>query len=206
MIDKQMEKAVAVIEKDASPALVTAKNLQITSAKQMKDAAELLTRLNKYSDAMKTEKEKVTKPLNASLKVIREWFKPRESEMEEAIDIVRKKMSTYQLEADAKAKEQEKKLADRVERGTMKAETAVKKFDDIERPEERIDLGGASIEFRTQRKLKITNIQLVVHWLLNSGKQELIYVDEAELLRILKSGTKVPGAEIEEVKNVVNKR
>lgn len=195
-----MTKDLTVVEQEVSPLVTRAKALVIASAEDMKASAELLSQCNKYLDSVVSEKEKVTKPLNAALKAERLRFKPIEEVLETAISALRNEQSRYQTEMLKKQREEEAKIAARVKegKGNLKLETAVKKIDELEKPEEIVNTDSGMVKFREQKKLKITDASLVpdTYWI----------IDEAALLEALKAGTLVAGAEIELVQVPVNFR
>lgn len=192
------EKAIAVIEREAQPILKKAHDIIISSPEQMESAAEMLSRLNQLNDQLTTLKETVTKPLNAAIKAARELFKPRETKLEEAITLIRKEMGRYQLAEDRKAKEAEAKLAARVDKGTMKAETAVKKMDAIEKPEKNIETNSGSVTFRDDKFFEVINIsELPIEYHLSN---------DVAIRKAMKSGTELPGVKYWMEKIVVNSR
>lgn len=178
-----------VLKEEASPAVKEAQKIVIKDVKGMTVATEVLSNLNKHLDAITKEKEKVTKPLNEALKAERGRWKPIETELETAIANVRGKMSDYQTAEMKRAREEEAKIAARVERGTLKMETGVKKMEEIERVDEKVETTAGSISFREDKVLKITNESLIPekYWL----------IDDVMLLNDLKKGLEVPGAEID---------
>ena len=85
-------------------------------------------------------------------------YKPVEKELLECDRIVRDKISEYQTEQVRLARLEEQRLAARVEKGTMKLETAIRKVEQIEKPENKVDLGEAhAMHFREDRIPRIVN-------------------------------------------------
>lgn len=200
-------KAVALIEKELSPIAAKAEKVTITNPKEMKAATVMLSTLNGYAKTLKARKEEITKPLNAGLKSARELFKSPENKLEVAIDAIRAAMSTYQLEAERKAKEEEDAIAARVGegKGKLKPETAVRKMDEIDRPDTTVSTEEGTVRFRTDQKLKTLDYAKVVAWCAKYAPYHLKF-DEAAILKLLKDGKDVDGAEIEIVKTPVNLR
>jgi hypothetical protein len=190
--------SVAVIEKNISPIITEAKKLAITSPESLEDATVTLSKLNTSLDAITTEKEKVTKPLNEALKAERNRWKPLELTLEEAITLIRDKMSVYQTKVIKEQREAEEKIASRVEKGTLKVETAVSKLQDIERPAEKIATSAGSLRFRTDKILKIVSPGDI--------PREYLIPDEKLILADLKAGKEVSGCVIEEVQTPINSR
>jgi hypothetical protein len=202
------EKAIAVIEKEFSPALAAAGKIKVTNEKQKEEAGTLLTQLNKYNDALETEKKKATDPLNASLKTIRGWFKPRQEKVEAAIGNLREAIGSYQTLADRRAREEEAKIAARVGegKGKFKAETAVRKMDEIEKPAEHLEVAGGTVKFRTDKVLRIHNAEKLKSELIAKKLGELLELDESAIKAFLLKGNTLENGYIEEVKTVVNSR
>ena len=201
MATKEKEdKQIVTFQKEATPLLDKARTLEIKDPDDMIVATELLTDLNKKLDAIKKEKDKVLKPLKAAADAEKARWKPMESLFEPLVDRLRDIMGKYQTEQVRKQKAEEAKIAERIGegKGKIKAETAVRKFGEIERADTKVQVDGGSVGFRTDRILKITNKELI--------PLKYYVIDEKAILEDLKSNVKVPGAEIEEIQVPVNRR
>jgi hypothetical protein len=162
-----------------------ADSLIIQSAKDMESASSLLSILNRRRDQITEERSR---------------WKPIEMVLDTHIDDIRSRMSAYQTEQSRIAKEEEAKIASRIKpgKGNLSLDTALEKMDAINTPEEKVTTDNGSVSFRTDKRLKITDeTKIPRHYLI---------VNEKLLLEDLKKGVAVYGAEIEEVKTVVNKR
>lgn len=189
------------IEKDITPVIRQASTVtSITTQDQMTGATELLSLLNKKLDMVEAEENKVVKPIKEALKAEQDRWKPLKAMLKEGIDILRGSMSAYQTMMVKKQREEEAKIAARIGegKGKIKMETGIKKLDAVERPEEKIVTDVGTAGFRTVQKLKIIDEKLI--------PREYMIVDEVKLKAALKGGVKVPGAELEEVQSVINRR
>lgn len=188
------------IKKEISPIAEKAQSLVIDSEKGMKEATEMLSVLNKFNDKITEEKEKITKPLNEALKAERARWKPIELIYDAAIGLIRQKMSSYQTQKIKEAREEEQRIASRVKegKGNLKAETAIKKIDEIERPEDRVTTDAGMVKFRTDKKLKVLDESKI--------PKKYFELNEKMLLEDLKAGKIVSGAEIEEIQVPINFR
>ena len=191
---------LALVEQEVSPLVQKARALVIESAEDMTKSAELLSQCNKYLDAVVEDREKLTKPINQSLKEIRAKYKPTETILETAIVALRQEQSRYQTEMLRKQREEEARIAARVKegKGNLKLETAVRQIEEIEKPEEVVSTDSGTVKFREQKVLKITDESKV--------PDEYWVIDEKVLLEALKAGTLVAGAEIELISVPVNYR
>ncbi len=191
-------KELTVIEKEVSPLIQTAENLEIINADTMKASAELLSQCNNYLDNVTKDREKITKPLNVSLKEIRAKYKPLETILETAIDILREKQSHYQTRLVNENREKQAKLAARLEKGTLKMETAVKKIEELQKPDELVQTESGDVAFREIETLHIIDTTNIPH--------EYFDLNQKRVLEALKTGAVIPGVEILIVQMPVNYR
>lgn len=201
------EKAVAVIEKQVAPLEKRALSLVITTQEEQNNAGALLTEINRYNDELEKVKKGATDPINKTLKIIRSWFKPGEERREAAIQAIRTEMGRFQLEADKKAREEDAKIAARVAKGQLKPETGVRKMDEVERAEARIDTENEGVvKFRTDYDLVIDSPQNVILWSVENDEFGILTIDETAVKKLLKNGAKVDGAHLVEKRVVANSR
>jgi len=186
------------ISKKLSPIAQQAITLKIKSDPDMKVAVELLSKLNQFNDKITEEREKVTKPLNEALKAERARWKPTELQNEEAISSIRSEMTRYQTALINQKKLGEQKIVDRVNKGTLTITTAVKKIEAIIPVEKEHATDVGLVQFRETQILKVTNIDLI--------PREFFDLNESNLLKNLKMGRTIPGAEMETIQVPVNYR
>lgn len=193
-----MPKELAVYEKPKAEIVQRARALEVNSPEAMQEATEILSTLNKYLDSVVAYKEKKTKPLNEALKVIRAETKPIETELEALIADIRSSMGEYQTAQTRQIALESAKIAEKVSEGKLRVETGLKKLEGLERPEEALHSSAGTVKFRTDKVLVITDAALIPdeYWELN----------EAKLLKALKSGLTIPGATTEEKQTPVNYR
>lgn len=187
--------------KNESTELVTrAETLEINSPETVTEGTEMLSQINKYLDKIKKEKEKVLKPLRESANAEKARWKPYEDAVKPIMEELRKKLSAYQTAQIKKQREEEAKIAERMKpgKGNFKADTAIRKLENVERPEDKVETDSGKLGFREKKVLKITDEKKVPNkfWI----------IDEKALLDALKKGEKVPGAEIDIEMVPVNSR
>lgn len=150
-------KEVEVYRAHVSLAESYAQNLVITTPEDYTAALEEGKKIKTTLDQITTRKEEITKPLNASLKSIRDLFKPFETSGSEALSTIKRKMLSYTQEEARKAEAAKQKLAERVERGTMKPETAIRKIEDIKAPEKTVASETAKATTKTVQKWRVVD-------------------------------------------------
>lgn len=170
-----------------SPIVGKAEKLAINNDADLGKATEMLSQMNQELDALTVDKEKLTKPLNATLKEIRERYKPAESRLEAGISIIRKLMSGYQTQKKEAIRLEEEKIAARVKpgKGNLSHETAIEKMDSLEKPLAIVESESGSVKFRTVRKFEIVDKTKVPF--------EYLEINETAIRTALKAGIEVPG-------------
>lgn len=173
------------ITRQLSPLVKKAQNFEITSALEMKEAVIMLSELNKYSDRINLEKEKITKPLNEALKAERNRWKSIEIDLNNAIDITRKIITTYQTTETARVQKEAEKIATRTTGGFLLPETAIRKLDEIKKPEEVVATNSGEVQFATTKKFEVINISLV--------PTDYLIANEPAIRVSMKNGIELPG-------------
>lgn len=191
---------VPALTKQVAPIVLQATELEIIDAASMTQATEMLSVLNKKNDQITDEKEKITKPLNQALKVERSRWKPLETTLEEAIGIVRRKMSAYQTEAKRIADIEAAKIAARVGegRGKLTPETAVRKLGEIDAPAATVASDAGSVAFRTVKHFEVMDFSAL--------PDNYKLADESAIRTAMKQGVEVPGVRYYETQEPVNSR
>lgn len=202
-------KEIAII-KDVPGLVKIAKGVTITGPKQMTDAVGLLSTLNKKLDLLKADRKKITAPIKASVKEIESRYKPSETMLSEAIETLRKMISGYQTESKRLAEEEEARIAARVGegKGKLKAETAIAKMGEIERPEEHVATDAGSVKFRTDRKFQLESFDDLPNFI--KGKIFTLAIEKGivdQVLRAeLKTGKEYPGVKYWDEETPINSR
>lgn len=178
-----------IVEEQTCKAIAAANALTVSNEDTYKSAASALANVKAVSKMILARKEAITKPLNESLKSARELFRPFETDVAAAEVIIKRKMVTYHDELEAAARKKEAQLQARVERGTMKVDTAITKTAQIERVESK-----AGESYRKIRKMRITDLK--------KAPAQYFIVDEVRLRRDALAvggiGEVMPGVEVYE--------
>lgn len=190
-IDKKMATLVSKQEQEAN-------ELVIKDLEDMKYATTILSDVNRMADKLEEERTKLTVPLNATLKEINSRYKPFSTMLSNAVSTIRTKMMEAQKRFDAEADAKREKLMDRVERGTMKVETAVSKMEDIPDANAKVLTDSGAVQWVTVKKLVIVDAKKI--------PREYLDINEARIKDALKNGIMVEGAKLVEEKIPKNTR
>lgn len=191
------------IKRQVTTAVNRANDILIDSQESLASAADILKAVKDAGKVVKTEKEKITKPLNESLKAARDLFRPIEDDLATGERIIKSKMVDYEAEIEAKRAAEAAKLEARVEKGTMRTDTAMRKMDDLETVDSTVKGAKGSVNFREVRKVKIVDpTKIPLKYLMD---EKVIAAIETAVRTDVLNGTKVDGVEIK-IEKVVASR
>lgn len=175
-------------------------DLLVDSQESLAQATDVLSQIKTAAKGVKAQKELITKPLNESLKAARDLFRPLEDDLATAERCIKDKMLDYTNEVEAKAAAEAAKLEARVEKGTMRTDTAMRKMDELETVGSQVQGSKGSVQFRIVRNVKIVDpTKIPLKYLTNEKVLDAI---RAAVRTDVLNGTKVEGVEIVEEKQV----
>lgn len=178
-------------------------DLLIDSQESLSTATDILSKIKTSAKEIEKRKKEITDPLNASLKSARALFKPLEDDLATAERTIKTKMLDYSNEVEAAAAKAAAKLEDRVERGTMRTDTAMRKMDDIETIGSSVQGAKGSVQFRIVRNVKIVDpTKIPLKYLMNEKVMDAL---KTAVRTDVLNGTKVEGVEIVEEKQIAAK-
>jgi hypothetical protein len=180
-----------IISKQISPIVEKAESLKITNSKTMEQASNFRAKLKEEEKRLEEDKQKLTKPINDSLKAIRAKYKPAEEIISNTLGILNTKMSDYQMELIKKQRTEEEKIVKSIESGDVSIDEAVEKMNSLSEVKT-----SKATAFRPSYELVIKDSNLI--------PREYLIVDESAVKKALIAGVKVAGAELKEVMIPVN--
>lgn len=186
---KEIEtKEIEVYKSQVSELEKQAIKLPITSPEENAIVIEFKAKLNKLGKEIKAEKEKATKPINEALRKVREWWSPIEKRVEAWETEMGNALLAYKRKVEEEARKKEAQLAARVEKGTMKLETAERKIEEIPQIQKTTHTEAGQVQFRKVPMMRIIDENLIPdkYWV----------VDLVALRKdVVNEGIIVPGAE-----------
>ena len=122
------------------------------------EATNILAGIKSIAKQIKDFKDLRIKPINDALKLLRSDYKPVEDYCKEKESIVKGKMIVYHREQEAIRLKKEEALAKRVEKGTMKVETAEKKLEEAPEVQNKVEAEKGSATFRKVKNFEVTDL------------------------------------------------
>lgn len=202
---ENIEKQITTVKQQTTKMLNAANELTILNDSDLSKATDALAVVKNLGKQIKERKEQITKPLLEALNSARDLFKPLEQSHVEAERIIKVKILNYQDEQDKKRKEEAEKIALRVEKGTLKQETAMKKLENL--PEVQTTTVGkiGKTSTRIIKKVRITPLpelqlnQLQLNVLIKNG---IIDWNESRVRELALKGQLIPGVQVYEEKTL----
>jgi hypothetical protein len=187
-----MQKELATYKKQVSFVQKAADDLQVVKVEDMDVASDLLNQVKKVAKSITEQKELITRPLMTGLAEARNLFKPFELSYTEAEKTIKAKMLTFSIAEDERIEKEKARVEARVEKGTMRVDTAVAKLGDI---------GDAKTSFGKSSLRKVTKIRIVDESLI---PREYLIPDLSKITEaVLRGGQIISGVETYEEKSIV---
>ncbi len=159
--------------------------IKIKTPEDLTRATSILSLLNKTLDVLTEQKEKLTKPLNATLKEIRARYKEPETILEGKISEIRQEMTTYQTKQMAIQAKKEAKLADKVAAGDITIEKAADALAKLPETPTAVDTTEGSVQFKPVKKFEVIDLSKL--------PIEYLVANEVKIRAAMNEGKELPG-------------
>lgn len=169
----------------------------IANQADLEKGADLLHEVKDIKTKLTERKEEITRPLMDALGSVRNLFKPLETTYLEAERTIKDKMLEWQTAEDERIEKQKASDLARVNRGTMKVETAVSRIGSRGEAPKTAEGVTGKIQTREVQKLEIFDESVL--------PREYLIPDRAKIFDALKKGTEISGARIKMEKVIAAK-
>lgn len=177
-----------------------ANDLSVSNKEEFEEATNILSDIKAVTKAAEADRKKITAPLNESLKEINSRYKPLKDELSAAERIIKDKVKDYQLEVQAELDAKEAELREKLAEGEITPEEAAGEIENQESIGTSVDTKRGSVQFKTVRKVRVTDVTKVPAEYLNNEKvlEAIVSAVRADAL----DGKKIAGIEVYEDKQV----
>ena len=173
-----------------------ANSLEIKSPEDMAKGSDLLDAVKKVEASIIERKEQITRPLMTALASARDLFKPLEVGHVEAKKTIKAKMLEYSLAEEERINKEKERVEKRVEKGTMRTDTAIKKMEEIGDVQKSFEGGTGKTSIRTITKVRIVDESLI--------PREYLVPDMTKITEaVLRQKLTIAGVETYEEKSIV---
>lgn len=200
-MDPTTDKDAKVAEREAVKLAKRADDLLvIKNDDQLKNATELLAEVKRIEKNIKSKKDPIVKNLNATLRQVRDLFRPSEDRLAAVQSQLKGAILTYHDKVEQAALKKAEKIEEKVDSGEMGLAQGMGKLDKIKQAPTQVKVDNGGVQIRTVRKVRITNVgQLPASYFMRERVVEALRMEVAN--DVLKLGKDVPkGAELYEEK------
>ncbi|MFA6097585.1 MAG: hypothetical protein WC788_08255 [Candidatus Paceibacterota bacterium] len=190
------EVARALIKKKADGMDSMLEKFQVTNNDELNAVSDKIKQVKSLKKYIEQEKDKYVDPAKQIIAEAKEQYDPYIKKCQNAEIILKDRAKKYMIEQDQKRIEAEKKIAARVEKGTLKTETAIKKIEALPETQTTIRTDKGSGLRMSKRKIAvIKNPELIpdAYWIIDE-----VRVRRDALAKDKAGEAQIPGVEIQE--------
>lgn len=179
-------KELKVVEKEVQTLTSAGRDFLVKTEEDKIKAAEIRERVKQGLKTVEERRTAITKPINESLKSINDLFRPFKENLDGIVKHLDSQINLYMIEQEEIARKEREKIEARVEKGTMKAETAAAKIEVLKDPKATVSTstGGKLISTKVP-KFEVVDVDLLPkEYLMADEKKIAIAVTKLRLKEI----------------------
>lgn len=192
--EREQGTALAVVQEKMRGMRAQLAEITVTddqSLAKVSDWVKLVKQLGKY---IEQEKDKYVAPAKAIIEKAREQYDPMIAECKEAERTLKSKAQQFMEAREAERTRAAAKIEARVEKGTMRVDTAIRKMEELPVSAKRVETeGGSQLQMQRRPVAKVTDPTLVPdeYWIIDE-----VRVRREAIERYKKGEPQVPGVEV----------
>lgn len=168
----------------------------VTNDQELSSVADKIKQVKTLEKFIRQEKDKYTEPAKKIIEEAREQYDPYIKACQNAEIVLKERAKKYMIEKEDQRLKDEKGIANRVEKGTLKPETAIKKIESLPEAPKTVRTDTGSALTMSKRKVAfIENSELIPdqYWIIDEVRVR------REALELDKKGLpQIPGMSIRE--------
>ena len=170
---------IAQVKANATVVIENAQSIIIDDSTSFQKAGDILRTLSSGRKTLKSEKEKFTKPARDIIAQAKDLFGDLEKELQNQEGHLKVRMATYERKVDDDRRAAAAKLEARVEKGTMRLDTAVKKAAELET----VDTASAGVTKSVKKRVDIKMAELEPSYIIElvTSRENLRYALAVEI-------------------------
>lgn len=200
--NEKPEQSIATLKATATRMTKAVDEFQIIDDESLALVSDKIQNIKKFAEIVKQKKEDYTLPAKAIMDQAKSDFDPILATCKEKELLLKQRASTFMQKRDEARREEEAKLAKKVEEGRLKPETAVKKLDamPVIKNTVRTDQ-GSGLRMSKRRVAEIEQPELIPEefWIIDETR-----VRKEALERDKYGKAQIPGVTIREVVGVAS--
>jgi hypothetical protein len=173
----------------------------VGSAEELAEVSDKIKSVKELGEKIKAEKEKFTAPAKAIIDEARTKYDPYIKECQNAELVLKQKAGKYMTDEAEAIKKQQDAIADKLEAGKIKTETAVKRMEKLPDAPKNITTENSGVQLRKRKVAVIENPELVPdeYWVIDE-----VRVRKDAMARDKNGLPAIPGVVIKEETSVAS--
>ena len=186
----EKELTIEVVQKKVNGMQTMLDAYPVSNDAELAGVSDKIKDIKTLCKAITAQKEKFTLPAKEIIANANEKFDPYIKACKNAEEVLKLRAVKYHNEQEAKRIADEKKLADKVDSGYMKSETAVKKMEAMPEVQKTVTTQSSGLRFTKRKVAVIFDLSLI--------PKEYWVVDEVKVRKEALAGVMIPGVKVEE--------
>ena len=193
---------IAVVQEKTEGMEKMIEAFKITTDEELGLVADEIKKIKTLQKYIEQEKDKLVDPAKAIIAEAKDKYDPFIKKCQNAEIVLKERARAYMTQKEQKRIEDEKKIAARVEKGTLKIETAVKKLEALPEAQNTVrSEQGSALRMSKRKVAEITEPKLVPieYWVIDE-----VRVRREALARDKEGIPQIPGVVIREVSDLAS--
>lgn len=200
--EKNNKTEIAVVQEKTEGMEKMVESFKITTDEELGLVADEIKKVKTLQKYIEQEKDKLVDPAKAIIAEAKEKYDPFIKKCQNAEIVLKERAKAYMTQKEQKRIEDEKKIAARVEKGTMKPETAVKKLEALPEAQNTVSSeSGSRLRMSKRKVAEIVEPKLIPaeYWVIDE-----VRVRREALARDKEGISQIPGVVIREVSDLAS--
>lgn len=160
---------IAIVEEKIKGLKVMVESTKVTNDQELASASDITKQIKSMASALKSKKEIFVKPAKEIIEQAKKIYDEAIKECLNAEEIIKQRMGKYMTDQAEIIKKQEQVIADKLEAGKIKTETAVKRMEKLPDAPTNISTGNSGVQLRKRKVAVIQDPNLIPdeYWEIN---------------------------------------
>ena len=193
-------KEVQIVQGKVDGLKTMVEETKVENHDQLKEVSDKIKEVKEVSKLIKEEMAKTVDPAKEIIKATKDRFQPFLENCLEAEAGLKKKAEVFMLAEKKKEDEEKKKLADKVDSGYMKPETAIDKIEEVHEAKKTAKTGKSTLSMKMIKSAGAIDESKVPeeYWIPRQ-------LDMVKINKAVKAGIEIAGVEVKETPSMASR-
>lgn len=196
MVNKELE----VVQEKVSGMQTMVEETKVENEKQLGEVSDKIKTVKQMGKFIKQEMGKFIDPAKEIITATKEKYDPFLNQCKEAEDKLKKKAEVFMVAEEKRIEDEKEKIADKVETGYIKPETAVDKMEEVGEVEKTKKTANSAISMKKIKTPGNIDESLVPdeYWIPRT-------LDMVKIGKVIRAGVTIPGVEVIEKSSIASR-